>query len=197
VESLHLPTLAVFLVTNTVIALLLAAIPKEFVLRGYTQSSFAERFGQVLTIVLTTVFFVLAPPLLFEVQLVVLSFTPGSLLFTSTTGGGDPLEYYIGAALSLARLATPTRSIATSIGAHVAYLAVVRIVLFRNAHSAGWSMTLVPPGAVFLIPLPLVVASSGFHLFGPRNVRARTTPATAAGIAGGPQPSPRQRLRRP
>ena len=86
--------------------------------------------------------------------------------------------YYIplaifGVTMSLARWATPTRSIGTSIGAHLAGLTVVRIALPRDADAAGWSMALLMPDAILLIPLLLVAAGLGFFLLGRRAPRNR------------------------
>ena len=173
---LDLPTLGVFLVTNTVIALLLEAIPEEVALRGYTQSSLAESFGRVLTVTLTTAFFVLAPLLLFTVQSVILSLTSGEWKWSFTPDGGDPAIYYIplaifGVTMSLARWATPTRSIGTSIRAHVAYLTVARIALSGDADATGWSMALLAPDAILVIPVLLVLAGVGFYVLGRRMPR--------------------------
>jgi len=176
-------TLGLFILTNAVIALLLEAIPEEVVMRGYVQSSLGERFGRLLTIALTTGFFLLAPFSFVLGQSVVASFISGVWTPTLTPNGEHVAEYYIllavfGVTLSLARWATPSHSIGTSIGAHLAYLTIARIAVSKDSDVTGVTITLLGPDAILVVPLVIVVAAVGFWWMGRR---ASTSSATASG----------------
>jgi membrane protease YdiL (CAAX protease family) len=163
--------LALFLVANTVVALLLEAIPEELALRGYVQSSLGARFGRFLTVLLTTAFFLLSPFLLRLAQSVFESLTTGTTSWSFTPNGEHPIDYYVvlavfGVTLSLARWATPSASIATSIATHLAYLTVARITISGDADVTGVGLTMVTPDAILVIPLVLVVAALAFGALG-------------------------------
>jgi membrane protease YdiL (CAAX protease family) len=177
--------LALFLVTNTVVALLLEAIPEELALRGYVQSSLGARFRRLLTVLLTTVFFLLSPFLLRLAQSVFESLTTGTASWSFTPNGEHPADYYVllavfGVTLSLARWATPSASIATSIATHLAYLTVARITISGDADVTGVGLTLVTPDAILVIPLVLVIAALGFGALGRRTTTDQAAPPAAA-----------------
>ena len=176
--------LALFLVTNTVVALLLEAIPEELALRGYVQSSLGARFGRLLTVLLTTAFFLMSPFLLRLTQSVFESLTKGTASWSFTPNGEHPADYYVllavfGVTLSLARWATPSASIATSIATHLAYLTVARITLSGDADVTGIGLTLVTPDAILVIPLVLVIAALGFGALGRRTTTDQAAPPAA------------------
>ncbi|WP_329562765.1 hypothetical protein OG711_35445 [Streptomyces uncialis] len=172
-----LVTLAGFLVTNGVVALLLEAWPEEVTLRGYTWAALRERFRGLCAGLATTVVFLLVPGASTVVRAVV-----GRALGEDEVPplglappGQSTADYLIllavfGSALVVARTAVPGPApLGAAIGAHLVFLTVNRVVFDGEARGAGWSAELSSPDAALLVPAYLLVAVAGFRLY--RRVR--------------------------
>ncbi|HEX6684456.1 MAG TPA: CPBP family glutamic-type intramembrane protease, partial [Candidatus Limnocylindrales bacterium] len=163
---------AAFLVTNTVLAVLLEALPEELTFRGYAWRTLRNRFGGFLSALLTTGLFVLVLPMSIVVAVAVsmlLGRTPPPLGLAPA--GEDPVAYFVllvcfGFLLVAARTATAGASLFTCIAAHLTFLTVNRVVLFGEALSAGWHADLLTPDAVLLVPGYLLLAMVAFVLIG-------------------------------
>jgi hypothetical protein len=164
--------LAAFLLTNGVVALLLEALPEELTLRGHAWGTLRERYGAVLSGVLTTALFLAVLPLSNVVGAAVtaaLGGDPGPIGLAPA--GEDPVAYVVllvcfGLMLVVARTATAGRSIWACVGAHLTFLSVNRVVLFGEDRDAGWSADLSSPDVVLLIPGYLLLAAAVFGVVG-------------------------------
>ncbi|WP_309049344.1 hypothetical protein [Streptomyces sp.] len=166
-----LPKLAGFLVTNGVIALLLEALPEETTLRGHTWTALRGRFGGVVSALGTTAVFMVVPVLSTVVEagvapLVGRDAGPVGL----APGGQDPVGYLIlltffGLMLVTARTAARRAPLCVGIGAHLAFLAVNRVVFEGDERDAGWSAHLSSPDVELLVPVYLLLATAGFAMW--------------------------------
>lgn len=164
--------LLAFLVTNTLIAVLLEALPEELSLRGYAWGTLRERFGPVRTGLLTTGLFLTVLPAATVVGAAVtrvLGGEPGPIGLAPA--GEDPVAYVVlmlmfGGMLVTARAATGSATVWTCVGAHLTFLTVNRVVLFGEERSAGWSAELVTPDAILLVPGYLLLAAAVFVAVG-------------------------------
>ncbi|GAA0575700.1 hypothetical protein GCM10010172_70560 [Paractinoplanes ferrugineus] len=157
-----------FLLTDTVVALLLEALPEELTLRGYAFGVLRRRFRAVRAGALTTGLFLLVPAAASGVRAVCTG-EPAGLV----PAGEDPVAYlvllgFFGVMLVAARTATGSAGIWTCVGAHLMFLTVNRVVLFGADRHAGWSAELTSPDAVLLVPVYLVLATAAFVLLGRR-----------------------------
>jgi hypothetical protein len=163
---------ATFLLTNTVIAVLLEALPEELTLRGYAWRTLRNRYGGFRSALLTTGLFLAVLPMSTVVAAavsVLLRRTPPPI--TLAPAGEEPVAYVVllvcfGFMLVAARTATAGAALWTSVAAHLTFLTVNRVVLFGEDRSAGWHADLVNPDAVLLVPGYLLVATSAYLLIG-------------------------------
>ena len=179
--SVDRPELARFLITNTVLALLLEAVPEELTFRGYVFTALTDRWRSLVAAIITTALFVLAPGLSN-----VVSWLLGRLLGvpierpTFAPGGGDPVAYAVlltvfSAMLITVRLAGG--SIWTAVGAHLGFLTLNRL-LFPTAGFHTGVAVVAHPGAELLVLLYLLVSiAAGL-------VVSRTRRRRMAAIAG-------------
>jgi hypothetical protein len=149
------PQLALFLLTNTVIAFLLEAMPEELAFRGYVFANLPRRIAFVGTLAL----FMCAALTSNLVHRLIDRSHP----LTFAPPGEDPVAYAVlmavfGTALLVARISTG--SIWTGVGLHLAFLTVNRVVLFGDARGAGWSAKLVSQDAVLLVPVYLLLTAA-------------------------------------
>ncbi|NYF14367.1 membrane protease YdiL (CAAX protease family) [Pseudoclavibacter sp. JAI123] len=123
-----------FLATNTVVALLLEAVPEELAIRGYALTNLRDAFPPAPAALLNIATFLVVPILAITFQ--------GALAAARGTGdevllapaGEDPIVYYtmltaFGYLLICARDATASATVWTSIGAHLGWLTMNRLVL--------------------------------------------------------------------
>lgn len=175
VESVDAGTLLIFLATNTLLALLLEAVPEELVFRGYVFAALADRWRPWCAALVTTALFVVAPALS-----IVLAAGLGVVLGLPTDpptfapGGQDPLAYAIllavfGVMLILARIATG--SVWACVAAHLSFLTINRIVLPSSAFDTGVVVS-APPGTELLVLGYLVLALVAFAVLGRRRARS-------------------------
>ncbi|WP_368396582.1 CPBP family glutamic-type intramembrane protease [Streptomyces sclerotialus] len=167
-SSPDLGTLAGFLVSNAVVALLLEALPEETTLRGHTWTALRERFGGTVTALGTTAVFLLVPAASTVVEAGtarLLGRAPQPIGFAPD--GQPPADYLIllavfGLTLVAARTAVRRSPLWAAIGAHLTFLSVNRLLLEGDARGAGWSAELMTPDAVLLVPAYLLLAAAGF-----------------------------------
>ncbi|QEV21708.1 CPBP family glutamic-type intramembrane protease [Streptomyces alboniger] len=167
-SSPDLGTLAGFVVANGVVALLLEALPEETTLRGYVWTSLRERLGGVGAALGTTAVFLVAPGFSTVVgaataRLLGREAGPVGL----APGGQDPVGYLIlltvfGLMLVTARTAVGRAPLCVSIGAHLAFLTVNRVVYEGGKRGAGWHAELSSPDVELLVLVYLLVAMAAF-----------------------------------
>lgn len=175
--------LAGFLVTNTVIALLLEALPEEVTLRGYVWGNLRKRFRPVLSAVLVTILFLLVPSaanLFGALADLALGQPAGHIGLVPE--GEDAIVYLtlltlFSAMLIAARVSLGT--VWTGIGAHLMFLTVNRLLLEGEARGTGWSIDLVSLDALLLIPMYLLLAVVLFGLVRRWDRRRRGTYRTS------------------
>ncbi|MGC4940484.1 CPBP family glutamic-type intramembrane protease [Kribbella sp. DT2] len=157
---------ALFLVTNGVIAVLLEAFPEELTLRGHTYTTLRAAHRPWIAAVGTTAFFLTVPALATLIQS---ALTLGAHKPSLAPPGEDPISYFIlltifGFTLIAARNATG--SLWTSVGTHLTFLTINRLTLYGEDRDAGWSMDLESPDAILLIPAYLLIATIAFKVIG-------------------------------
>jgi membrane protease YdiL (CAAX protease family) len=157
-----------FLLTNTVIALLLEALPEELTLRGHTWSALRSRYRRFLAAVGTTALFLLVPGIASAVQLVLGTiFEQETQELSLVPPGQDPASYLFlltifGFTLVAARAATG--SLWASIATHLTFLTVNRLTVDGASRDAGWSASVVNQDVLLLVPAYLVLAAVGFYV---------------------------------
>ncbi|WP_423588145.1 type II CAAX prenyl endopeptidase Rce1 family protein [Streptomyces sp. G5(2025)] len=166
-----LGTLAAYVVANGVVALLLEALPEETTLRGYVWTSLRERFGGAASALGTTAVFLVVP----GVSTVVGAATARLLgreagPVAAAPGGQDPVGYLMlltvfGFMLVVARTAVRRAPLCVSIGAHLAFLTVNRVVYEGDRRGAGWHADVSSPDVQLLVPVYLLVATTGFAVW--------------------------------
>ena len=183
--TLEPAALLLFLVTNTVLALMHEAVPEELAFRGSVYGSLRGSEWPKLAGVLATASFVVAPA-----AAIALTAAAGQVLgiptepATFAPGGQDPVAYAVlltafGAVLLLAREATG--SLWAGIGVHLTFLTVNRILLPSDNFDTGLSVT-TEPGVELLVLVYLLLAGLGFVALRRRRRRPRTAlPAASAG----------------
>ncbi|WP_223778654.1 CPBP family glutamic-type intramembrane protease [Streptomyces sp. 135] len=164
-------TLAAYVVANGVVALFLEAFPEEATLRGYVWTSLRERFGGAASALGTTAVFLVVP----GVSTVVGAGTARLLgreagPVGAAPGGQDPVGYLLlltvfGFMLVVARTAVRRAPLCVSIGAHLAFLTVNRIVYEGDRRGAGWHADVSSPDVEILVPGYLLVAAAGFAVW--------------------------------
>ncbi|MEU8826518.1 CPBP family glutamic-type intramembrane protease [Streptomyces sp. NPDC048636] len=185
-------TLAGFLVSNAVVAILLEALPEETTLRGYTWTSLRGRFGGTVTALATTAVFLLVPG-----ASTVVAAAAARLAGRDpepmgvAPDGQNPVDYLIlivvfGLTLVAARTALARAPLWTSIGVHLTFLTVNRIALEGGKRHAGWYVEHGKGAAGLLVPVYLLVVAVGFALWGRgvRRRRRREGPAHTASARG-------------
>lgn len=167
--------LLLFLVTNTLIALLYEAVPEEISLRGYVLTTLRSRYARWVAIVVTTALFVAAA----STSVVVgagltrlLGVEP--IPWGAVPAGEDPVSYVVllavfGLMLAFARDASRTASVWTCVGAHLAFLTVNRVVL--SAAGTGVEVVLASPDVLLLVPVYVGLAIVAFAVLGGRASR--------------------------
>ncbi|TDD55434.1 CPBP family intramembrane metalloprotease [Kribbella antibiotica] len=162
-----------FLLTNTVIALLLEALPEELSLRGHTWSALRSRYGGLLSAVGTTALFLLVPGIASAVQLVLGTiFEQNTQELSLVPPGEDPVAYLFlltifGFTLIAARAATG--SLWASVATHLTFLTVNRLTVDRPSRywlvrDAGWSATVINQDVLLLVPAYLVLAAVVYYV---------------------------------
>ncbi|MHC5908274.1 CPBP family glutamic-type intramembrane protease [Streptomyces sp. S6] len=167
-----LVALAGFLLSNGVVAVLLEALPEETTLRGYSWTSLRGRFGGAASALGATAVFLLVPGGSSVVHAGVarlIGGNPGSVGLVPE--GQDPVEYLVllpvfGLMLVAARTALVKAPLWTSVGAHLTFLTVNRIVLESGKRRTGWSVEQLTPDAVLLVPAYVLVATAVFVVCG-------------------------------
>lgn len=160
IASVDWSELGPFLIINTVLALLLEALPEELTFRGYVFTALTDRWRSLLAAILTTTLFVAAPGLSN-----VISWLLGRAVGvpverpTFAPGGGDPVAYAIlltvfSAMLITVRLASG--SIWAAAGAHLGFLTLNRILFPTTSFHTGVAVV-ASPGAELLVLLYLLV----------------------------------------
>ena len=164
--DLDVATLGAFLVTNTVLALLLEAVPEELTLRGYVWGNLRKRYRPLLSAFFVTVLFLLVPGLstvFGGLTRLVLGQGLGYVGFVPE--GQDAFVYPLlllmfSALLITARVALGT--VWTSVGAHLVFLTVNRLMLEGDARETGWTVQAVSLDALLLIPAYIVLGTALF-----------------------------------
>lgn len=158
--------LATFLLTNTLVALLLEAVPEELAFRGYGYRTLNARLRRWTAAVATTVLFLLTPAAASAVQALVNGLLSGPVRPPAfAPPGEDPVSYAIllsvfGFTLLVARIATG--SLWTCVALHLTFLTINRVTLLGDARDAGWSVQLSTPDAVLLVPAYLLLTVLAF-----------------------------------
>nr|WP_238355445.1 CPBP family glutamic-type intramembrane protease [Kribbella sandramycini] len=152
-----------FLLTNTIIAVLLEALPEELSLRGHAWTALRSRHGGFVAALGTTGLFLLVPGIASAVQLIL-----GGILdldsqeLSLAPPGEDPVAYFVlltifGFTLVAARAATG--SLWASVGTHLTFLTVNRLSVQGADRDAGWSASVVNQDVLLLIPAYLILAA--------------------------------------
>ncbi|MGH3898314.1 MAG: CPBP family glutamic-type intramembrane protease [Pseudonocardiaceae bacterium] len=158
--------LLAFLVLNTVLALLLEAVPEELIFRGYIYRSLNGPLRRWTAFLGCVGLFATS-----GLPVSTVSWAAAWLLGGETSGlslapaNEDPVAYVtllviFGAALLLVRIWTG--SLWACVGLHLVFLTANRIVLFGEDREAGWSAELLTPDAVLLVPAYLVLTAVAF-----------------------------------
>ncbi|MFI9628395.1 type II CAAX prenyl endopeptidase Rce1 family protein [Streptomyces sp. NPDC052042] len=174
--------LAGFLLSNSVVAFLLEALPEETTLRGYTWTSLRERFGAAASALGTTAVFLMVPGASTAVQAgAARLFGDDSPPIGLAPGGQNPVDYLVlltvfGLMLVAARTAVTEAPLWAAIGAHLTFLTVNRIVLEGDERGAGLSVERTTPDAPLLVPAYLLVATVVFVAAGRIARRASREP---------------------
>ncbi|WP_184502945.1 CPBP family glutamic-type intramembrane protease [Streptomyces botrytidirepellens] len=161
-----------FVLSNALVALLLEALPEETTLRGYAWTSLRERFGAMVSALGTTAAFLLVPGVSTVVEAGVARLVgeePPPI--GPAPAGQHPVDYLVlltvfGLMLVAARTAVAGAPLWATIGAHLTFLTVNRVVLEGNERDAGWSVDQTTPDAVLLVPTYLLVATVAFLAYG-------------------------------
>ncbi|MFE7463896.1 type II CAAX prenyl endopeptidase Rce1 family protein [Streptomyces sp. NPDC057499] len=170
--------LVAFLATNTVVALLLEALPEETTLRGRTWTALRGRFRGTVAALGTTVVFLLVPGASTVVGAGVAWLAGGTPPPVGLAPEGqNPVDYLVlltvfGLMLVAARTAVTGAPLWSAIGAHLTFLTVNRAVLEGDARGAGLGVEPTTPDAVLLVPAYLLVATAGFLVC--RRLRTRS-----------------------
>ena len=128
-------SLALFLMTNTVVALLFEAIPEEISIRGYALTSLRRHFRNPAATALNIGAFLLVPLVAVNLEALLQNLMENAdTAFALAPGGEGAFFYYamltvFGWMLIEARDATSAGTVWTCIGAHIAFLTVNRTVL--------------------------------------------------------------------
>jgi membrane protease YdiL (CAAX protease family) len=201
ITDVDLPALLGFLAVNTVMALALEAVPEELVFRGSIFGTVRSYGPGWLATIVATAAFVVAPGASIGLTAVL-----GSWLdlpvppATFAPGGQNPVDYAVllvvfSVCLVLARVAT--RSIWTSVGAHLSFLTVNRIVYPGRADTGV--TTTVDSGTELLVIAYLVLAIIVFatmllpHRPDSSAPRRQTGPSAAPGRGEAPAVLERER----
>jgi membrane protease YdiL (CAAX protease family) len=184
-RAVEVGDLLLFLVSNTLVALLYEAVPEEVSLRGYVLTTLRSRYAHWVAVVVTTFLFVAAAS-----TSVVVGAALTRLLgvepfpWGAVPPGEDPVSYVMllavfGLMLAYARDASRTASVWTCVGAHLAFLTVNRVVL--SASGTGVDVELASPDVLLLVPLYVGFAIVAFAFLGERAARpaARVRSGTA------------------
>jgi len=164
---LELHRVLLFLLVNTIIALLLEALPEELTLRGHAWSALRSRYGGLLAAIGTTALFLLVPGIASAVQLVLGTiFEQNTQELSFVPPGQDAASYLFlltifGFTLVAARAATG--SLWASVATHLTFLTVNRLTIDGAGRDAGWSASLVSQDAL-LVPAYLVLAALGYYV---------------------------------
>lgn len=123
-----------FLATNTVVALLLEAIPEEFAIRGYALTNLRDAFPPAAAVVLNIATFLVVPVVVLAAQWLLAETRGVSDGMRFAPAGNDPIVYYtmlaaFGYLLICARDSTASATVWTCIGAHLGWLTMNRLVL--------------------------------------------------------------------
>lgn len=123
-----------FLATNTVVALLLEAIPEELAIRGYALTNLRDAFPPVAAVVLNIATFLVVPVIALTVQWLLAEARGASEGHQFAPSGNDPVVYStmlaaFGYLLICARDATASATVWACIGAHLGWLTMNRLVL--------------------------------------------------------------------
>lgn len=160
------PTLGMFLLGNTLLALLLEAVPEELAFRGYGYRTLNARLRRWTASLVITGLFLLTPAASSVVQALVSSLLGGPARQpTFAPPGEEPVSYAIllavfGFTLLVARITTG--SLWTCIALHLTFLTVNRVTLFGDSRGAGWSAEPTTPDALVLVPGYLLLTALGF-----------------------------------
>lgn len=159
-------TLGIFLLSNTLIAFALEAMPEELAFRGYVYRALRDRLRTWLAFISSTLLFVLAPWLnsLIGAGLSALVGLPVPPV-TFSPGGGDPVSYGIvltlfGVVFLTARIVTG--SLWTGIAAHLTALTVQRTTLAGDGFNTGVTVEMTTRDAILLIPAYLLLTGLVF-----------------------------------
>ncbi|GAA3371482.1 hypothetical protein GCM10017744_099390 [Streptomyces antimycoticus] len=161
-------TLAGFILSNGVVALLLEALPEETTLRGYAWTSLRTRFGATVSALGTTAVFLLVPGASTVIGAATAHLAGGDPEpIGFAPDGQNPADYLIlltvfGLTLVAARTAVSRAPLWAAIGTHLTFLTVNRIVLEGDRRGAGWHTEQTTPDAVLLVPAYLLLATAGF-----------------------------------
>ena len=185
VTAVDLSALVTFLVTNTVLALALEALPEELALRGSVYGSLAEVSRGWVAGAVTTGAFVVAPGASISLAALVgralgLPVPPPSF----APDGQDPVAYAVvlavfGTVLVLARAATG--SVWTGVGVHLTFLTVNRALLGGGRLDTGLSLD-ASPGSELLVLVYLLLAAAVFAVLTRSRTRTRRRAGTAAAL---------------
>ncbi|GAB3302969.1 CPBP family glutamic-type intramembrane protease [Pseudoclavibacter terrae] len=123
-----------FLGANTVVALLLEAIPEELAIRGYALTNLRDAFPPAAATLLNIATFLVVPVLALTLQGALAAARGAGDQILLAPAGEDPIVYYamltaFGYLLICARDATASATVWTSIGAHLGWLTMNRLVL--------------------------------------------------------------------
>ncbi|GAA1689212.1 hypothetical protein GCM10009745_37720 [Kribbella yunnanensis] len=157
-----------FLLTNTIIALLLEALPEELSLRGHTWSALRSRYRGLLAAVGTTALFLLVPGISSAVQLILGTIFEQNTQALSFAPPGEDIASYLflltifGFTLIAARVATG--SLWASVATHLTFLTVNRLTIDGAKRDSGWSASLVSQDVLLLVPAYLVLAALVYYV---------------------------------
>lgn len=163
------PELLRFLVLNAVIALALEAVPEELVFRGYILTTLNRRLRTWTASIIQIGLFASIMAVVSPAQsLTAMALSDGEFAFAPAPAGMNPVDYMVlmvcfGFALTCARWATG--SIWTTMGLHLAFLTVNRLVLDAAKRDTGWDLTTTPDAAL-LVPVYLLVIAVAFLVLG-------------------------------
>jgi membrane protease YdiL (CAAX protease family) len=156
------PALIGFLIFNALIAFGLEALPEELVFRGYVHDQLVRRGRKAAFISTTALFaFIMVPTSAVAAGTVLLlGGEPEGLLLAPS--GQDPVTYLVlmvcfGATLLTARIATG--SLWTSIGLHLTFLTVNRLVFANADRDTGWRVEAAPDAAILVLAYLLLTAA--------------------------------------
>lgn len=177
-QGLDWQTVALFLVSNAIIAFCLEALPEELTFRGIAHRALRDRFRAGLAFVGAVVLFLLAPWLSSLIRTALFPLVGMPTPPVRYSPDGDPVSYVIvmslfGVVFLTARLVTD--SLWTSIGAHLTALTIQRITVAGGGFDTGVSVEVTTPDALLLVPVYLVLAGGMFALLGRMRTRRLAT----------------------